>query len=126
MAIDAFVDTSVVVDLIRLHAPALNWYATQYNLGLSRAVWLEVVEGATNKTRQQSATTILSKFAVVELTAADGQWAATKLAQYNLSHNIDPFDCLIAAASHRLGLTLYTRNMKHFSPLLGTLAQSPY
>ena len=35
-------------------------------------------------------------------------------------------DLLIAAPSQRLQLPLYTHNLKHLSPLLGTLAQKPY
>jgi len=35
-------------------------------------------------------------------------------------------DCLIAAAAFRLQVPLHTRNLKHFAPLLGELAQEPY
>lgn len=35
-------------------------------------------------------------------------------------------DCLIAAPAQRLGVPLYTRNLKHFSPLLGDLAVMAY
>jgi hypothetical protein len=31
-----------------------------------------------------------------------------------------------SAPSYRLQLPLYTRNLKHFAPLLGKLAQEPY
>jgi predicted nucleic acid-binding protein len=53
-------------------------------------------------------------------------WAREKLLKHRLSHNIDAFDCLIAAPSYRLQFPLYTRNLKHFTPLLGKLAQQPY
>lgn len=43
-----------------------------------------------------------------------------------LSQNVDMMDCLIAASVHRLGLPLYTRNLKHFLPLIGDLACKPY
>jgi hypothetical protein len=33
---------------------------------------------------------------------------------------------IIVVPSHRLQLTLYTRNLKHFAPLLGRLAQELY
>ena len=44
----------------------------------------------------------------------------------SISHNVGSIDCLIASASHRLQLPLYTMNVKHFAPLLGGLAQKPY
>jgi hypothetical protein len=31
-----------------------------------------------------------------------------------------------SAPSYRLQLPLYTRNLKHFAPLLGKLAREPY
>jgi predicted nucleic acid-binding protein len=39
---------------------------------------------------------------------------------------IGMMDCLIASVSLCLQLPLYTRNLRHFTPLLGTLAVKPY
>ncbi len=47
-------------------------------------------------------------------------------ARLHLSHGLDSMDCLIASANHRLGIPLYTCNLKHFTPLLGDLAHKPY
>ncbi|MEZ4670167.1 MAG: hypothetical protein R3E39_19855 [Anaerolineae bacterium] len=49
-----------------------------------------------------------------------------QLFRLRLSHNVDSFDFLIAALAHRLQLPLYTRNLKHFGPLLGGLAVVAY
>lgn len=68
----------------------------------------------------------LVNFEMVYLTEADQKWAMQRFAQYKLSHSIGHWDCLIASVSHRLSLPLYTLNLKHFSPLLGTLAVRPY
>lgn len=89
-------------------------------------VWFEVVDGAENKSDQQKATTLLKDFELVETTTVDFEWAAAQFLRFRLSHNVDWFDCLIAAPCHRLQLPLYTRNLKHFTPLLGGLAQQPY
>jgi predicted nucleic acid-binding protein len=45
---------------------------------------------------------------------------------FTLSHGVGIMDCLIASVSYRLQVPLYTRNLKHFTPLLGALAQTPY
>jgi predicted nucleic acid-binding protein len=124
--VKALVDTSVIVDMIRGYLPAQNWYLSQSDLGLSRGVWLEVMEGVENSRAQRDALKLLRRFELVELTTADTIWATQQLITFYLSHNIDAFDCLIASASFRLQLPLYTRNLKHFTPLIGSLAQRPF
>ena len=119
-------DSSIVVDLLRKYPPANNWLHSQGNLGVTRVVWWEVVQGAQDKMRQQRTLMLLSRFVLVELTALDMIWATNALIRFNLSHNVDIFDCLIAAVGNRLQLPLYTTNLKHFLPLIGSLAQSPY
>ena len=123
----ALVDSSVVIDLLRGYPNAIAWYSTQIDLGISRIVWLEVVEGAPNQQKQRQAIQFLRTFAqTIEIEPADGVWALTQLMKFHLSHNVDAFDCLIASASARLNIPLYTRNLKHFAPLLGSMAQVPY
>jgi predicted nucleic acid-binding protein len=68
----------------------------------------------------------LDKPPMVKMELHDIDWAMQQLEIYRLSHGVDIPDCLIAAPSYRLQIPLYTRNLKHFSPLLGELAQAPY
>mgnify|MGYP003396073742 CR=1 FL=1 len=124
--VNALIDTSVVVDLLRQYPSAEHWFAAQGQLGVSRAVWLEVLEGAENKRKQQHALKILRRFEPIEIVPEDVVWSINQLLVLGLSHNIDAFDCLIAASSQRLQLPLFTRNMKHFVPLIGSLAQQPF
>lgn len=122
----ALVDSSIVVDLLRRFPLAEARYARQQNLGLTYAVWLEVLEGAQNKPKQTSALRYLRDFEIVEVTQADLKLAAAFSIDYHLSHGPDAFDCLIAATSFGLQVPLYTRNIKHFRPMIGTLAIEPY
>lgn len=122
----ALLDTAIVVDILRGYPPAVEWLAQQAALGVSTAVWLEVVEGATNRQAERTALHLLHRFERVEVTAEDVDWALRQLMRFHLSHGLDAMDCLIASASHRLAITLFTRNLKHFSPLLGHHAQKPY
>lgn len=124
--VDALLDSSIVVDVLRGYDPAVDWLATQSDLGVTRIIWLELIEGAQNKSAQTQATQFLSRFEIVKLVDADMAWAMKQLMQYKLSHNVDSFDCLIASVNARLNLTLFTRNLKHFIPLIGDLARSPY
>lgn len=63
---------------------------------------------------------------ITPVTNEDIEWATTALIEHYLKGNVDPFDCFIAATAHRLQVPLYTRNLKHFTPLLRKLTQKPY
>lgn len=119
-------DTAVIVDLLRGHPPALSWLEQQPRLGIAPIVWLEVIEGARDSQAQRRAVRTLSHFERVQFQDQDFDWAIRQALALRLSHNVDTMDCLIAACAHRLGLPLYSTNLKHFSPLLGPLAQRPY
>lgn len=124
--ITGLVDTNVSVDVLRNYLPAVTWLNNQPQLGIARAVWFEVIEGAQNLQEQRRSLRLLRRFTVVEMEPEDGEWAAQALLKFNLSHNVDTMDCLIAAVSHRLQIPLYTHNTKHFLPLLGSLIRKPY
>ncbi|MBN2303709.1 MAG: hypothetical protein JXQ72_04495, partial [Anaerolineae bacterium] len=79
-----------------------------------------------NKNKQRAAIRVLDKFRLIPITNDDVEWATKALLQHYLKTNADASDCLIAATAHRLQVPLCTRNLKHFGPLLGELAQSPY
>lgn len=120
------VDTSILVDVIRNHTPALDWLDTQSQLGITTLVYMELVEGATTRADRQRALRLLSRFSLVYLTEADQQWAMQQHLVYAPSASVGLVDCLIASVGFRLQLPLYTRNLKHFRPLLGPLAVNPY
>ncbi len=119
-------DTTVVVDLLRLYTPAHNWLAQQGQLGVSAIVWLEVIQGIQNKATQLKAVKQLNLFEQIDPTPADFEWAIRQALRFKLSHNSSAMDCLMAATSYRLQIPLYTPNLKHFTPLIGALAQRPY
>ncbi len=125
--VSGLLDSSIIIDNLRSYPPAVDWLAQNHTqMGITRVVRLEVIAGARNKQGQQRALTILNDFEHIEVTTSDFMWATEQLLRLRLSHNMDVFDCLIAAASYRLQLPLYTINMKHFVPLIGALAQKPY
>ena len=124
----AIIETSVVVDLLRRHLPALDWLESQNQstLGITPIIWMEVIAGGPTRIRRLQAARSLQKFEMIYLTEADFDWAMQAQIRYELSHGVGMMDCLIASVSHRLQLPLYTHNLKHFAPLLGDLAQKPY
>ncbi len=122
----ALLDTLIVVDLMRRYPRAEDWLRGQTDLGINRAVWLEILDGAKNNVDQQRALRLLRDFELVDVTTSDFDWATQQLLRLRLSHNVGAMDCLIAAPAYRLQLPLYTQNLKHFEPMLGALAQKPY
>jgi predicted nucleic acid-binding protein len=124
--VTGLLDTAVVVDLLRLYPPVSAWLAGQSTLGLSPVVWLEIIEGASDSQAQEKALKLLRRFELIEVMPEDFDWAIRQALKLRLSHNVGMMDCLIASSAQRLGLPLYSRNLKHFSPLLGSLAQAPY
>jgi predicted nucleic acid-binding protein len=124
--IKAHLDTVIIVDLLRGYLPAIRWVQTQTELGVSQIVVLEVLAGADNKVEMERARKRLNSFELVEVVPPDLDWAAIALSKYKLSHGVGMMDCLIAAPCARVNVPLYTHNLKHFAPLIGALAQTPY
>ena len=120
------IDSTIVVDIMRGYGPAAKWLENLAEPAITRIVHLEVLAGSLNKIEQQKALRFLQRYSIIELTLDDFVWATRQLIEYKLSHNVGIMDCLIAAPAARLQLPLYTHNLKHFTPLLGELAQKPY
>ncbi len=122
----SLLDTSIIVDLLRNYKPAEVWIKQQSDAAVSAIVWIEVLNGAQNRRDQQKAIKLLQDFGRIDLVSIDYDWAIAQTVRFKLSHNIGANDCLIAAVSNRLQVPLFTRNLKHFAPMLGALAQKPY
>lgn len=124
--VTCLLDTAILVDLVRKYPAAQAWIVAQPQPGVSSVVWLEVLQGAQNKADQQKMIKLLGSFERVDVLPADFDWAIVSLLKYGLSHKVGALDCLIASVNQRLQVPLFTRNLKHFTPLIGSLAQSPY
>jgi predicted nucleic acid-binding protein len=123
---DAMVDTTVVIHLLRRYQPALAWLNNAQVYGLTTTTWMEVMQGTTSKANQATTRTILSQFEMLYLTAADQRWAMEQLEHFQFSHHIGMNDCQIAAVAYRLQVPLYTHNLNDIRPMLGELAIQPY
>jgi predicted nucleic acid-binding protein len=124
--VSALLDTSILVDVLRKHPPALAWLSVQSDLGTTPVVWLELIEGARDSRSQRQALRLLQDFERIDVLPADFDRTIYRLPRLHLSHNVGMNDCLIAAVSERLNLALYTTNLRHFTPLIDSLAQQPY
>jgi predicted nucleic acid-binding protein len=123
---NALVDTTVVLHLYRKYQPALAWFNNPQRYGITSVTWLEVMQGAKNKSMQATCKWLLSQFEMLYPIVTDQRWAMQQLEHFQFSHHIGKDDCLIASVAHRLQLPLYTHNLKDMIPLLGRLAVQPY
>jgi predicted nucleic acid-binding protein len=117
----------VILHYFRNYAAARVWVDSQsVQLSVTSVTWLEVMEGASSKANQAESRRVLDRFEMLYLTAADQQWTMEQLERFQFTHHIGMNDCLIASVAYRLGLPLYTHNLRDMSPLLGDLAVKPY
>lgn len=127
VTIEALIDTTVVVDLLRGYPIADNWLKPRYGkLGIAAITWLEVVRGAERKSEQRRCIDVMQRFPIIYPNQTDFEWSMRQFATYYPSHKSDINDCLIASIAYRLNVPLFTHNLKHIRPVLGDLAQSPY
>jgi predicted nucleic acid-binding protein len=124
--VNGLLDTSIIVDYLRGYAPMRTWFLGTQDLAITRITWLEIIEGVRNKQELETCLAVLRQFPTIEIESSDMVKASEFLSMFYLSHNVDSFDCLIASVTYRLQLPLFTRNIKHFAPTLGHLAQVPY
>ncbi len=58
--VNSLVDTSIIIDLVRGFPEAHQWLQTITDeVGVTQYVWLEVIQGAQNKAKQQAAVKLL-------------------------------------------------------------------
>lgn len=116
----AFVDTNVLIHLLRGNSSAIAWLQTQLEpLAVTPYTWMEVVYGAVGKQSQAVALALLAQFEMVYPSHADMDWAMDMLRKHRQNYGVDVLDCLIAATCSRLGAPLYSHNLRHMMPLLG-------
>lgn len=125
--IDAVLDTSILVELLRQSPDALQWAQKNQNrrYTITPIVWMETVQGARNKIERQQIMRFLRTYHIEHSTAADNYWAMLQLSRFHLSHGVELADVMIASVAARLGVPLYTLNIKHYAPL-PLNSQKPY
>jgi len=124
--ITGILDTAILIDFLRGYSRAVQWLSSNPDIAITPIVKFEILDGAANVKELRHSLKMLKQFQMVDLMPDDIEWALTQFTLYKLSHNVGSMDCLIASTAFRLQVPLYTRNLKHFAPMLGELAQQPY
>jgi predicted nucleic acid-binding protein len=120
-------DTDVLIDIQRGHAPALAWFAGLNELPLvSGFTVMELIQDAPSSQHVRKALKLVSPFLVVWPTEAECSRGLATFATYHLSHGLGLLDALIAACALGRSTTLCTFNTKHYAAVPGLLTEQPY
>jgi predicted nucleic acid-binding protein len=115
-------DSSILIDCLRGRADAVAFLSGQSVAGRPRThlmVAAELLTGARNKGEQNLIDSFLQTFDLATPDQADGIAALDLFRQFRLSHGVDWPDCQIAATALRLGVEVFTQNVKHFTAFPG-------
>lgn len=115
-------DSSVLIDCLRGRADAISFLATQSKGARPRThllVAAELLTGARDRNELALIDSFLQAFELAIPGEADGLSSLNLYRQFRLSHGVDWPDCQIAATALRLGVEVFTQNVKHFTAFPG-------
>ncbi|MEH1828076.1 MAG: PIN domain-containing protein [Nostoc sp.] len=120
-------DTDVLIDIQRGHAPAITWFASLSELpSVPGFVVMELIQDSQNKQQLSNALKLVAPLPVVWAIEADLTRALSDFTTYHLSHSLGLLDALIAACAVGQGATLCTFNVKHYRVVPGLVMAQPY
>ncbi len=120
-------DTDILIDIQRGHAPAIEWFSSLAELpSVPGFVVMELVQNSQNAQRVRQALQLVAPLPVVWATEADCARALSDFTAYHLSDSLGLLDALIAACAVGRGLTLCTFNVKHYRVVPNLLTAQPY
>ena len=120
-------NTDVLIDIQRGHAPAITWFASLSELpSVPGFVVMELIQDAQNKQQLSNALKLVAPLPIVWATEADLTRALSDFTTYHLSHSLGLLDALIAACAVGQGATLCTFNVKHYRVVPSLVMVQPY
>ncbi len=120
-------DTDILIDIQRGHAPAITWFASLSQLPcVAGFVVMELIQDAQNKQQIRNALKLVAPLPVIWATEADLTRALSDFTNYHLSDSLGLLDALIAACAVGQGATLCTFNVKHYRVIPSLIMVQPY
>ncbi|MBW4667094.1 MAG: PIN domain-containing protein [Cyanomargarita calcarea GSE-NOS-MK-12-04C] len=120
-------DTDVLIDIQRGHAPAISWFASLAEIpSVPGFVVMELIQDAKNAIQVRNALKLVAPLPIVWATEADCARALSDFTTYHLSHSLGLLDAVIAACAVGKSATLCTFNLKHYRVVPGLVTEQPY
>lgn len=123
-----FVDTDILVDILRGYPPAVKWLAAVADEGLllSGFVVMELMQGCRNQAELRQVLRFVESHQIDWPDAETCRRAADVFASTYLSHGVGILDTLIGQMAVDEGYPLCTFNVKHYSMIPGIRMEQPY
>lgn len=120
-------DTDVLIDIQRGHAPAIAWFSGLIDVpSIPGFVVMELVQDSQNTQQVRRALQLVAPLPVIWATEVDCARALSDFTTYHLSNSLGLLDALIAACAVGRGLTLCTFNVKHYRVVPNLVMAQPY
>jgi predicted nucleic acid-binding protein len=124
-----FVDTDVVVDVLRRYPPAMEWLAKarqEEEVVLRGYVLMELIQGCRHREEQERMRGNVESYRVIWPTEEECEKAVELLSNYHLSAGIGILDALIAEMALARDVPLHMFNSKHYQSIPGLKMTQPY
>lgn len=122
-------DTDILIDAARGRAAAVTFLVEQRAAGgirVSVISAMELVAGCRNAAELAQVQQFLQRVTVLPVSATASLTAYQLMESFFLSHGLLIPDALIAATALEHGLTLYTKNTRHFQMIPALTVVRPY
>ena len=120
------VDSDVLIDISRGKQAARDYVdALADEWAISQVSALELIVGARDQRDLAAIDAFLSAFTIIPMRESTGKRAYHLLKQHAKPDGLHVFDALVAASAMEEGLTLVTKNYKHFRVIAGPQLEIP-
>jgi hypothetical protein len=122
-------DTDILIDATHSVSDAVAFLTTQQSssgLQISVISAMELVIGSRNRTELRQVRQFLQRITLLPISRTASQTAYQLMGSFYLSHGLLMPDAFIAATALESGLTLYTRNVRHFQMIPALTVVRPY
>lgn len=123
-----FIDTDVMVDVLRRYQPAVEWLDSLGSevVGLPGLVAMELLQGCRDREEEQHVEAILRTHKLYWPNPDDCVRAFDDFSSHRLSHGLGVLDALIAETAVGCGAELATFNEKHYRVVDALQTIQPY
>lgn len=124
----SLVDTDILIDATKGRAAANAFVKTQQRAGLQISIItaMEVVVGCRDKVELAQTQEFLQRCTILPVSETVSQIGYQLVESFALSHGMQIPDALIAATALENGLTLYSKNIRHFRMIPELTVMRPY
>ena len=123
-----FVDTDVMIDLLRQYPPAVAWLSKigDEEIVLPGFVVMELIQGCRNRVEEKRLEKEIKSYGVVWPSPAMCDEALAVFVHYHRSHGLGILDALIGQMAVRLNVSMHTFNQSHYESIPNLKTVQPY